>query len=403
MMTVGWNIGLTIGVLLFTANSAVAQEFPVATEPNFTLDAYDGRPSGSATIVGMGGVVTAVSVGSAGAMTNPALAAVGLTGQKTSWNWDAHVDWSAAKLDNDHDNNGIETNRKLDFPPNFTFGLLGQVGRWGTYLAYQTQSTESDFEGTIEGADLITEVGTLKFGLARQFFDGQLVAGGALAIGVLFISEGEANTLIDPDGGGFEVGLLWKPSLRSFRIGATFRSAILTTDVDTEACDPLDCYGYVLPTDANFPWRATLGYAARVAPSAWNTQTKSPWRDEKALRWGVDLVVTGATRGGMGVEAFGLHRLQPSGRRTTVSLRLGAEYEWLPGRLRLQAGSYWEPSRFRDPLGGDVPGRIHGTAGLQYRFWSFHLAGKEYRLKALVAGDVARDVLSTYISAGLWH
>ena len=59
-----------------------------------------------------------------------------------------------------------------------------------------------------------------------------------------------------------------------------------------------------------------------------------------------DLVVTGSSENAFGLEAFGHHMLQRSGRHPGVSLRGGVEYEWLPGRLRVRGGSYWEPGRF---------------------------------------------------------
>jgi hypothetical protein len=67
-------------------------------------------------------------------------------------------------------------------------------------------------------------------------------------------------------------------------------------------------------------------------------------------------------------------RLQPAGRSISIGARAGVEYEWVPGRFRIRGGSYYEPSRYQDGMGEDVPGRFHATLGLDVRVWSFRWA-----------------------------
>ncbi|HLU65845.1 MAG TPA: hypothetical protein VKZ63_06190, partial [Kofleriaceae bacterium] len=126
-------------------------------------------------------------------------------------------------------------------------------------------------------------------------------------------------------------------------------------------------------------------------------------RDERYLLLAADLVVTGHVPHGHGVEAFSRMQLQPSGRDVGVSPRLGAEYEWLPGRLRVRGGSYWEPSRFRDPRGEDVRGRLHLTLGLDVRIWQFCFWNERYRLRLSVTGDGADGYGNGGLSIGFWH
>jgi phosphoribosylaminoimidazole carboxylase PurK protein len=73
-----------------------------------------------------------------------------------------------------------------------------------------------------------------------------------------------------------------------------------------------------------------VGIGWRKAPTRWNQQIFDDWRDERALTLAADVVVTGAVDGGSGIEAFVDHELQPSGRSVSVSLRAGADYEWIP-------------------------------------------------------------------------
>jgi hypothetical protein len=101
---------------------------------------------------------------------------------------------------------------------------------------------------------------------------------------------------------------------------------------------------------------------------------------------------------GAGLEAFLDKELQPSGRSASLSLRLGAEYEWVPGWFRIRGGTYWEPPRF-----ADVEGRLHVTVGFDVRFWSFSFWGSKYRLRLSLAGDAARQYGNTLLSLGFWH
>jgi hypothetical protein len=110
------------------------------------------------------------------------------------------------------------------------------------------------------------------------------------------------------------------------------------------------------------------------------------------------VVVTGPSENAYGLESFGNHVLQRSGRHTSVSLRGGLEYEWLPGRLRLRGGSYWEPGRF---VG--VPGRLHVTFGLEVRVFQFGLWGKQRRGRVSLTSDVAERYTNGGISIGFWH
>ena len=92
-----------------------------------------------------------------------------------------------------------------------------------------------------------------------------------------------------------------------------------------------------------------------------------------------------------------MHDLQATGQHVGVSPRVGAEFEWLPGRLRVRAGSYWEPARF-----ADVNGRIHATLGIEARAFEFSLFGPR-RGRITLTGDVASRYNNVGLSVGFWH
>jgi hypothetical protein len=164
----------------------------------------------------------------------------------------------------------------------------------------------------------------------------------------------------------------------------------------------MDCYGYVLPERVEVPWQVTVGAAYRFAPTEWNQWVGGHWRDERSLTIATDVVITGASPDAFGLEKFADQKLQRSGRDIVYSIRGGAEYEWLPGRLRVRLGSYWEPGRFLDGGGGEVAGRIHGTFGVEVRALQFDLWGPR-RGRISLTGDLASRYTNIGASIGFWH
>ena len=122
-----------------------------------------------------------------------------------------------------------------------------------------------------------------------------------------------------------------------------------------------------------------------------------PFRDERSLTLAADILITGASTNAIGLEAFGQQVALASGANVVVGERFGAEFEALPGHLRLRAGTYWEPGR-NEGIGG----RAHATFGLEVGWIDFTLIGK-HRLRASVTGDVAREYANIALSVGLWN
>lgn len=399
-------VPLALGLLTLAVGmpSASSQSFPAPTDRNHTIDIHVGSAIGSPKIVGMGGTATATAQGSAGMLSNPASPGVRPTTSNSTWDWDWHLDSHSPALGSDDDNNGIATD-DIAYSPNVTYGLAVQYKDWGLGITGIVQRTEA----TLANTDLLaTEASVTKFAFSHYMLDTQLVVGvGARAVLLTVTSAsagGPEQTLLELSGAGLEAGVVWKPNRRSVRAGATFSVPVISdSDMTIENCDPLDCVGYVLPNKIKVPWQASIGLASRHAPTEWNQKVMSNWRDEKALLWAADIVVTGKTKNGIGLEAFGQRMLQPSGRTVDVSVRAGVEYEWFPGRLRLRAGSYYEPSRFRDPEGDDIPGRAHLTTGFDWRFWSLEVWETPYRLQLAFTADVARNFGNTGLSVGFWH
>ncbi len=418
-----WLVGLLLAPI--GPSVAHAQEFPEPTNREFTLDIYEGTPIGSAQIVGMGGVSAATAKGSSGILTNPAAAGVRLTTSNGTWDWDWHFVTQTPGLGADPDNNGIEDEEEVRYDRNFTFGVVLQYKDWGIGVAGRTQTFKNAFadamnDKIVTTATAQTEIG--KLSLAHYILDGQVVVGGGFRFVSMDVKSetvdrtengmGAGNiaeaTVASISGAGLEVGGLWKPTDQSFRVGGAFSLPVIGDEIELPKiggvpCDPLDCAGYILPERLKVPWRASAGVAYRHAPTAWNKRVESEWRDERALLVGVDLVMTGKTEKGYGVEAYGQNRLQPSGRKYSFSLRGGVEYEWFPGKLRIRGGSYYEPSRYKDPDGNNISGRVHLTVGFDWSFYTVKVWDYVYRLQISTWGDAAPKYGVAGVSVGFWH
>ena len=145
------------------------------------------------------------------------------------------------------------------------------------------------------------------------------------------------------------------------------------------------------------PARLIAGVAYRFAATEWNQLVGGTFRDERSLTVTADVLVTGPSPNAYGIEAFAMQQLQRSGAEPVVSVRAGAEWESLPGRLRLRAGSYWEPGRF---VG--VGGRLHVTFGVELRVFEFDVWGRR-RGRLSFTADVAERYRNIAVSVGFWH
>jgi len=390
-------LATVIAVTLSGLPGTARAQFDPITSSDYTLDLYRGAVLGSLRIVGMGGAAIGLAEGSAGMLANPASPAVRYATSKGKWDWDWHLDWLTPELGADFDNNGIETtNDTLSTQPIVMGGLVVNYKRWavGINLAFASHT------GGIDGGEAVEPKALVgNFSIARSFKNEEYTAGIGIRTGQFSMERGN-QVLFQISGAALEGGFVWRPPRLPLRLGTTVGLPVAGRQIKaTEECpDPTDCFGYILPEEVAVPWQLGVGAGWRFARTRWNQRVKGVYRDERSLTVAADLVVTGAVKNGHGVEAFVLKQLQRSGRKTAVSVRAGAEYEWFPGRLRLRAGSYWEPSRF-----DGVPGRLHGTGGVEFSFYNFRFWGDPYRLRLSLLFDAAKRYANAGVSIGFWH
>lgn len=393
-MKFGW-------VLAVLAVPAVAVADPVLEDiqpgQSYAIDLYSGVPLGNGAVIATGGASQANSIGSSGTLVNPSAPAVRPTTDTDHWNWDYHLDYLFGSLSSDYANSGLDrlpdTNAST-----VTLGGSLRVGSWGGAITASYHSTRIDYDASNQTTALYARSLQLKAALAKWFPQLDMAMGADIVTALFDVYPDCAGCtqLFSLQGAGLEAGAQWIPRMQSFRLGATVSSQIAGSNITIDDCNA-GAICMVLPDRVVAPAQLAAGFAYRWAETPWNRQVGGSFRDEVALTVVGDVVITGPSPDAYGLDAFGIGKLERSGRHNAVSVRGGVEYDWLPGRLRLRGGSYWEPNRFEG-----VPGRIHATFGIEGRVFEFQAWGRR-RGRITLTGDVASGYRNLGLSVGFWH
>lgn len=377
--------------LLVTAPAAAE---PPITDRDYAIDFYEGTAIGDSRMVGMGGTGLALIPGSAGTLLNASAPAVRQTTDNDHWTWDWHVDYLNGQFSSDFDNNGVALD-KASGAQLFTIGGGLRVGQWAGAVTVNWQTAPLDDMDLLKAQNLRG-----RLAIARWFPSLDMSIGVGVQTIAFRILDG-SQEMFNIGGGGLIAGATWLPAMENYRVAAALETPIIGGDVSTEVCDPNACTlgaaTYILPDQVEASSRIGAGAAYRWAETAWNQQVKPTWRDERSVTAAADVWVTGPSKDGHGIEKFAEQELQRSGKHANVGARLGAEAEAIPGRLRIRAGTYWEPARF-DGVGG----RIHGTFGIEGRLFQFQLWGPR-RGRIGITTDIASRYRNIALSIGFWH
>ena len=383
----GWVIA-AVATGAASAPGEARADAPI-TDRDYAIDFYDGVAIGNTAWVGMGGAGAALIVGTAGALINPSAPAVRQTTDTDPWSWDYHFDYLTGKDSSDYDNNGtvVEEGAGAQL---ITAGLGGRRGDWATAVTVTGQTAP------IDGASLDAEALRARLVVSRWLPARDIAVGVGIQNATFQVRSDTGAQLFQINGTGLISGITYVPRRRNLRIAGALESHILGADVNA-SCDPEDCMGFILPSRVVSAARLVAGVAYRWAATDWNQLVGGKFRDERSLTVTGDVLITGPADDAYGIEAFGMQQLQRSGRRAAVSVRAGAEYEAMPGRLRVRGGSYWEPARFDDQRG-----RIHLTLGAELRVFEVHVWGRR-RGRLSFTGDVAERYRNVAVSIGFWH
>jgi hypothetical protein len=238
--------------LCAVAQAARADNPPI-TDRNYAIDLYDGVAIGNTAMVGMGGAGAALINGTAGALINPSAIAVRQTTDLDAWNWDYHLDALTGKYSSDYDNNGVVAGEHSGASL-VTGGFALRLHDWSGAITYLTQS--APVPGS---APALTASATrLRLIVGRYNAQYDLAFGIGVQLASFGLADGDAK-LFEVTGTGLVLGATWLPRQDNVRIGGAIDLAIAGGQVDTSACDPMSCRGYILPNQVEAPSRITGG------------------------------------------------------------------------------------------------------------------------------------------------
>jgi hypothetical protein len=410
--------------LLF-AGPLDAQDPPL-TDEDYRIDFHQGPVMGSARVIGMGGAYTAIAEKSVGLPFNPASVSHRLWYSTSGFDFDVTLDWVSPGIfqgqNFDFDNNGhsrgsnllaFVTGGDLQFK-SFALGAFFQ----GERHRFRDQGSPSRrFEALF---------GVLKVTGGYGFFGHQLLAGAGVRLGMAQVQERDVQgNSFKAQTAGLELGALLRPRDLPFRIGAALTvpgSESATTEAPTV---PPPTAFYLPRKGIGIPLEFCIGAAYSFGTRPFNIvpaflegkvpplpggkegEGKEPNKEDGSAKMpgfelpflilSFDLLISGPVGDAIGTDGFLDQVRERSGKRTTFSPRAGAETEIWPDRLRLRAGTYWEPSRFQG-----YAGRLHATFGFELRVLDFKVFGAD-GIQVCGAVDLAERYSNISLSIGLWH
>jgi hypothetical protein len=429
------------------------------TTSRYGIDLFQGPVLASARVTGLSGAVTAVGDGADAIPWNPAAVALRAPYSTTRADWEltGGLTLPSYVRHTDFDNNG-----KVGFTyDNFVWFMLGGLIQYQK-LAFGVVASFQNYElGAPSTAVTLPDSGeavqAVVIRLLRiepvvgyAFLEEQLHVGVGLRLAAFYAIGRTQGTSFDPDKErlllnsnaiGAEAGVLFTPRGLPFRLGAAVRSPATPTDSDPGRI-PANPEGdhvvgnVYLPDHLELPWEVEAGVALQLWRRPFNLRwtdedgvephesepyrrmvkgyPEAPYRGARRMlrqryaalpRERVLLSLSGALSGpvenAVGIESMLSQRVDRSGERTVVTVRAGAEAEVLPYWLVLRAGSYLEPTRFRDGSS-----RVHGTGGFDVRVLRSTILGlfpDDTLFRLSVAIDAARDYFGWGLGAGVFH
>lgn len=435
------------------------------TTSSYALDFFQGPVLASTRITSLAGATAAVAEGVDGMYSNPAAPAVRVPWSYTKIDYDlsAGLTLPSTLSKTDFDNNGTPGFAYRNFVF-VNLGATLQAGPFGVGLTFDASTYRLDDDRSARARALSVDVGRFRLAVAYALARGELVFGASVRTGALELNSlGErAESLAALSAGaGVEAGAIYAPfALPTWRFGLAVRSAVVTKLDPQEDGPGPDAQGdrvvagLYVPDRLVQPWELEAGVAFQPFGRALNLPWDDPNEEAKALvealrarqaarraRGEVEdpaqrgreealvrgaraavkairrkayeslprrrllllasLLTSGRVKQAVGFESFLVQAVDRSGERVTFTPRFGVEAEVVPHLLQVRAGTYLEPSRFRQGSS-----RLHGTGGLELRLFPWTVfglwdEGTYWRASGFVDG--ARDYVSFGLSAGVWH
>lgn len=284
-----------------TAGGPLGQDGEPLRTSNYKVDLTQTPVLAGSRVTGIAGSYVAIAEGTDGNTQTPVAPAVRPSYSYDYFDYDLAVGVTLTSVLRNTDFFNTGRNTQLDTKQGgFVFITPAANLTWGDFgmgLTLELQHYELSQNqagaggGTRQKLDADFAVGHLQS--AYAFWDKQLVAGVGARIVSLSLTETNAGQeLFSTEGVGAELGLLWKPNNRPYRVGASFRSSVTTTAHSGTAVQP-DANGdrvvgggpgeidaLWLPSNVTLPWDVNAGLALMLGPRRFNPMW---YHDEEGL------------------------------------------------------------------------------------------------------------------------
>lgn len=257
------------------------------TTSAYSIDLYQGAVFAGNRVMGMAGAYVAIAEDVDGDLQNPAAPAVRpfFSVERFDYWLGLGLTFPARLSRIDFFNSGSETGFRgaAEEPVFITPALNLQWGSLGVGMTVELQNYGFETEGAPADlgeespASLAAVLSTFHFQVANSFLDGQLIAGAGLRYLTMGLEaappDEPARSLFDTSGFGMELGVVWRPNLQPYRLGAAFRSSIDTAPSFSQNLLPTDAGDIVvgnngsvlyLPERVSLPWDVNLGAALQL-------------------------------------------------------------------------------------------------------------------------------------------
>jgi hypothetical protein len=262
----------------------------------YSIDLHQGAVVSGNRVMGLGGAYVALAEDVDGDLQNPAAPAL-----RPFYSVEYFDYWLGLGLtfpgrlsNSDFFNSGSVTKFEgsTDDAVFFTPALNLQWGAFGVGLTAELQSyslRNPAMPGSAQSASLEALLATYHLQFAYSFLDGQLATG----IGLRYLAlefdaatddDDAAQTLFDTSGAGIELGVVWRPNLRPYRLGLAFRTEINTEPAFSRSLLPSpegdillsgDEGTLYLPERVSLPWDLNLGGAVQFGKRPLNPVSRT--------------------------------------------------------------------------------------------------------------------------------
>jgi len=261
-----------------------ANESQIQTS-DYAIDLFQGPVFAGTRVTGLGGAYVAIAEDVDGDLQNPAAPAVRPFFSYSHFDYwlGFGITFPASLSNMDFFNSGAQTSKSTS-PDSFLFFTPAVNLQWGEFaVGLNVAMQQYTLPGPTPEETIRVTVPTTHLQFARGFEHNQIVLGLGARLLSMAVERAQSNdALFKSNGTGVELGAVYKPENRPYRLGIAYRAAIQTQstyrhvfpDENGDITVPVSGGDAYLPKYASLPWDFNFGFAVQVGPRPMNP----PWR-----------------------------------------------------------------------------------------------------------------------------